>query len=156
MFFNFNSFLMIGTEKTGGLFDFDGTLPVIALEFVIFMFALNFILYTPLLDAIDERNIYIKKSLDEATSLIAKSSQLNTKYEKKASKAQKAAKLDLLTYQKLYKEILDEKMKSSQTFIDEFLIETTENFENNKEDILNSFDNDIDSLSSKIIKKILA
>ena len=155
MLYNFNSILLIGTEKTGGLFDFDGTLPTIVLQFLLFMFILNFILYNPLLDTIEERNIYIKKSLDEATSVLAKSNQLNVKYENKASKARKAAKLDLLNYQKLYKEILDEKMKSSQTFIDEFLTETTENFENNRDDILLSFDNEIDSLSSQIMTKIL-
>nr|YP_010182916.1 ATP synthase CF0 B' subunit subunit II [Macrocystis integrifolia]QVE47515.1 ATP synthase CF0 B' subunit subunit II [Macrocystis integrifolia]QWK42357.1 CF0 subunit II [Macrocystis pyrifera] len=156
MFYNYNSILIIGTEKTGGLFDFDGTLPIIALQFVIFMFILNFILYTPLLDTIDERNLYIKKSLDEATSVLTKSNQLNVKYEAKTSKARKAAKLDLLTYQKLYKDILEEKMKSSQLFIDKFLIETTENFENNKDNILTSFDNEIDSLSSQIMAKLLA
>lgn len=155
MFYNYNSILIIGTEKTGGLFDFDGTLPVIAIQFVIFMFILNFILYTPLLDTIDERNIYIKTSLEEATNVLAKSNQLNTKYEKKASKARQAAKLDLITYQKLYKDILDEKMKSSQIFIDDFLVETTKNFENNKDNILVSFDSEIDSLSSQIITKIL-
>nr|YP_010156487.1 ATP synthase CF0 B' subunit subunit II [Laminaria rodriguezii]QQY85122.1 ATP synthase CF0 B' subunit subunit II [Laminaria rodriguezii] len=155
MFYNYNSILIIGTEKTGGLFDFDGTLPIIALQFVLFMFILNFILYTPLLDTIDERNLYIKKSLDEATSVLTKSNQLNVKYETKTSKARKAAKLDLLTYQKLYKDILEEKMKSSQLFIDKFLIETTENFENNKDRILTSFDNEIDSLSSQIMAKLL-
>nr|YP_011005804.1 ATP synthase CF0, subunit B' [Cymathaere triplicata]WAM62808.1 ATP synthase CF0, subunit B' [Cymathaere triplicata] len=155
MFYNYNSILIIGTEKTGGLFDFDGTLPIIALQFVLFMFILNFILYTPLLDTIDERNLYIKKSLDEATSVLTKSNQLNVKYEAKTSKARKAAKLDLLNYQKLYKDILEEKMKSSQLFIDKFLIETTENFENNKDNILTSFDNEIDSLSSQIMAKLL-
>nr|YP_011007351.1 ATP synthase CF0, subunit B' [Scytothamnus australis]WAM64780.1 ATP synthase CF0, subunit B' [Scytothamnus australis] len=155
MFYNYSSILIIGTEKTGGLFDFDGTLPVVALQFILFMFLLNFILYTPLLDSIDERNVYIKKSLDEATSLLAKSNKLNTKYEVKASKARKAAKLDLLTYQKLYRDILDEKMKSSQVFIDDFLIETTENFEKNKDNILTSFDNEIEVLSNQVMTKII-
>nr|QTW91500.1 ATP synthase CF0 B' subunit [Scytosiphon lomentaria] len=155
MFDNYNSILIIGTEKTGGLFDFDGTLPVIALQFVIFMFVLNFILYTPLLDTIDERNLYISKSLSEATSILTKSNELNLKYEKKTSKARKAVALDLLTYQNLYKEILEEKMKSSENFIDKFLTETTETFEENKENILKSFDTEIDSLSNQIMKKIM-
>nr|YP_011005323.1 ATP synthase CF0, subunit B' [Chorda asiatica]QWK43067.1 CF0 subunit II [Chorda asiatica]WAM62186.1 ATP synthase CF0, subunit B' [Chorda asiatica] len=155
MFHNYNSILIIGTEKTGGLFDFDGTLPVIVFQFVLFMFILNFVLYTPLLDTIDERNSYIKKSLDKATSVLIKSNELNKKYEKKTSKARKAAKMDILIYQKLYKDILEEKMKSSQIFIDKFLVETTENFENNKDNILTSFDNEIDSLSNQIMTKIV-
>ncbi|CAN0359311.1 unnamed protein product [Pylaiella littoralis] len=155
MFDNYNSILILSTEKTGGLFDFDGTLPVIALQFIIFMFVLNFILYTPLLNSIDERNLYISKSLADATSILAKSNELNVKYEKKTSKARKAVTLDLLTYQTLYKDILEEKMKSSEIFIDKFLIETTKNFEDNKKNILKSFDTEIDSLSNQILKKIM-
>lgn len=147
--------VLLGTEKIGGLFDFDGTLPVIVIQFIIFMFVLNSILYTPLLDAIENRNIYIKESLNKATDLLAKSKELNTKYEEKAAKARKAAKLDLLTYQIFYKDILDEKMKSSQKSIDSFLIETTKNLEKNKDNILESFDTEIDSLSTQIITKIL-
>ena len=94
MFYNYNSIFILVTEKTGGLFDFDGTLPVIGLQFIFFMFILNFILYNPLLDTIDERNTYIKKSLDEATNVLTNANQLNVKYENKASKARKAAKLD--------------------------------------------------------------
>lgn len=155
MFDNYNSILILSTEKTGGLFDFDGTLPVIALQFLIFMFVLNFILYTPLLDTIDERNLYISKSLAEATSILTKSNELNVKYEKKTAKARKAVTLDLLTYQTLYKDILEEKMRSSELFIDKFLTETTKNFEENKENILKSFDAEIDSLSNQILKKIM-
>ena len=155
MFYNYNSILIIATEKTGGLFDFDGTLPVIGLQFIFFMFILNFILYNPLLDTIDERNIYIKKSLDEATTILTNANELNIKYENKTAKARKAAKLDLITYQTLYKDILEEKMKSSQIFIDDFLTKTTKNFENNNDDILISFDNEIDSLTSQIMTKIL-
>ena len=120
MFYNYSSNLIIVTEKTGGLFDFDGTLPVIGLQFIVFMFILNSILYNPLLDTIDERNLYIKKSLDEAAKVLTNANQLNKKYEDKASKARKAAKLDLIIYQNLYKDILEEKMKSSQIFIDDF------------------------------------
>lgn len=155
MFDNYNSILLLSTEKTGGLFDFDGTLPVIALQFLIFMFVLNFILYTPLLDTIDERNLYISKSLAEATRILTKSNELNIKYEKKTAKARKAVSLDLLTYQNLYKDILEEKMRASEIFIDKFLTETTKNFEDNKETILKSFDAEIDSLSNQILKKIM-
>ncbi|CAL8412621.1 unnamed protein product [Sargassum natans] len=152
----YNSILIIVTEKTGGLFDFDGTLPVIGLQFIVFMFILNSILYNPLLDTIDERNTYIKRSLDEAAKILIKANQLNEKFDEKASKARKAAKLDLVIYQNLYKDILEEKMKSSQIFIDDFLTETTENFESNKDEILISFDNEIDSLTSQIMTKILS
>lgn len=156
MMYNYSSILFIATEKTGGLFDFDGTLPVIALQFLLLMFGLNFILYTPLLETIDKRNIYIKKSLDNASNILEEADQLTIKYEEKAAKARKAAKNDLTTYQKLYKDILDNEMKSSQVFIDEFITETTKNFDDYRDNLLGTLDDDIDSLSDQIISKILA
>ena len=51
--------------------------------------------------------------------------------------------------------VLEEKMKSSEDFIDKFLTETTKNFEDNKENILKSFDTEIDSLSNQIMKKMI-
>ena len=152
----FNSPLVtLAIEKSGGLFDFDGTLPTIALEFILFMISLNIILYTPLLETIDERNIYIKKSLKNASSILAKSNKLNTQYEEETAKVRNAAKLDIITYQKLYKDILENKMKSSQIYIDKFINETTISFDTNKESILISLDNEIDSISNEIISKVL-
>jgi len=155
MIFDFNNVLFIGTEKTGGLFDFDGTLPVIVLQFLILMFLLNFILYTPLLDTIEKRNIYIERILTDASNLLTKSNILTLKYEKKISKARKAVELDLIVYQRLYKEILEEKLKISQICIDKFLTETTNNFEQNKKSLLSSFENEIESLSDQILSKII-
>lgn len=151
---NFTS-ISLAIEKSGGLFDFDGTLPIIALEFILFMVGLNIILYSPLLETIDERNVYVKKSLENASSILSKSNKLNTQYEEETAKVRSAAKSDIITYQKLYKNILESKMKSSQNYIDKFVNETTINFDTNKETILVSLDNEIDAISNEIISKIL-
>nr|WAM64010.1 ATP synthase CF0, subunit B' [Ishige okamurae] len=148
--------LMLATEKTGGLFDFDGTLPVIVLQFLGLMFVLNSMLYAPLLETIDTRNFYIRRSLEKASTFLTEANQLNLKYENKATRARKAAKIDIVTYQKLYKDILDNEMRSSQNSIDDFVAETTKNFDDNKEKILASLDNEIDSLSDQITTKILS
>lgn len=155
MILNFNSILLIGTEKTGGLFDFDGTLPIIALQFVILMFLLNSLLYNPLLDFMEGRNKYIEGVLETASFVLKKLNTITEINEKITSAARKAAQLDLVIYQKLYKEILEEKMRTSQISIDNFLIEMTNNFEQNKESILTSFETEIESLSGQIMSKIL-
>ena len=145
----FNStFVLIATEKTGGLFDFDGTLVIIVFQFILLMVILPSLLYNPLLDVIDERITYMEESLEEASTILAESNRLNLKYEKKTSKARKIAELDLLMYQKLYKDLLDDKMKSLQLFIDEFLLTTIKNSENSKEVILKSFDTQVESLTN--------
>lgn len=151
-----NIIFLIGSEKTGGLFDFDGTLIIIALQFIILMIILPSLLYNPLLDIIDERITYMEESLDEASTILAESNRLNNKYEKKTSKARKIVEVDLIMYQKLYKDLLDNKIASLQLFIDEFLLVTIQNAEKNKEVMLKGFDTQIDSLTNEMMLKLLA
>ena len=154
--FYYNSIFLVGAEKTGGLFDFDGTLVIILIQFILLMIILPSLLYNPLLDIIDERITYMEESLEEASTILAESNRLNLKYEKKTSKARKIVELDLLTYQKLYKDLLDDKMKTLQLLIDEFLLNTILNAENSKETILESFETQVDSLTNEMIIKLLA
>ena len=156
MIFNHSSIFLMAVEKTGGLFDFDGTLLIVVIQFLLLMIILPSLLYNPLLDIIDERMAYMEESLEEASTILAESNQLNLKYEKKTSKARKIVELDLLTYQRLYKDLLDEKMKSLQFFIDEFLLLTITNSEKNKEIILKGFDSQVDSITNEMIIKLLA
>ncbi len=109
-----------------------------------------------LLDIIDERITYMEESLEEASTILAESNRLNLKYEKKTSKARKIVEQDLLTYQRLYKDLLDDKMKALQLLIDEFLFNTIVDAENNKKSVLASFETQVDSLTNEMIVKLLA
>nr|YP_010032322.1 AtpG [Schizocladia ischiensis]QOW07529.1 AtpG [Schizocladia ischiensis] len=149
------SMLFLATEKTGGLFDFDGTLPVILFQFLLLMFTLNFVLYTPLLDTINERNAYISKSLEKASTILYEAKVLTNKYLSELDIVRKEAQIEASMVQRIYKEIIDNDIRASQSFIDEFVSKMTEEFENNKDNILISLEDEIDSLSIQIISKIL-
>ena len=150
-----NSIFFLATEKTGGLFDLDGTLPLVAIQFLALMFLLNFILYTPLLNIINDRNQYISKNLANASSILSQSNQLIKQYENELGKARKEAQLEISTLQKLNKNILETEARSSQKMIDEFLTKITNSFKVKKDKVLVSLESEIDSLSSQIISKIL-
>lgn len=148
--------LYLATEKTGGLFDLDGTLPLMAFQFVILMFLLNLIMYTPLLNLISERNEYVNENLSKSNTLLAQSTEIMTQYDIELTKARKEAQVEISTLQQQYKTILDTELRSSQQIIDEFLIRVLNSFQIKKEKVLGSLENEIDSLSAQIIAKILA
>lgn len=150
------SIFFLATEKPGGLFDLDGTLPLVAIQFLALMFLLNLILYTPLLNVINDRNQYISKNLANASSILSQSNQLIKQYENELAKARKEAQLEISTLQKLHKNILETEARSSQKIIDEFLTKITNSFKMKKDKVLVSLESEIDSLSSQIISKILA
>ncbi len=46
----------VSTESEGGLFDFNATLPLMAIQILLLMVALNLIFYKPISQVLDERD----------------------------------------------------------------------------------------------------
>jgi F-type H+-transporting ATPase subunit b len=152
----YNLTLILATEKIGGLFDLDGTLPLMAIQFLALMFLLNVLTYTPLLALITERQKYITENLDKSVALLEQSTVFITKYENELDKIRKEAQVEISTLQNLYKNILETELRSSQKVIDEFLIKVFNSFHLKNDKILFSLENEIESLSRRIILKLLA
>ena len=147
--------LLIATEKTGGLFDLDGTLPLVAVQFLVLMFVLDFILYTPLLKVIEDRNSYVGNNLAEAAKILSKANELTKIYETKLTKARKISQVQITNAQKSYKEVLEKEIQLTQSDINKKLIDITSTFGAKKRDVLTSLENEVDSLSNEIIGRIL-
>jgi F-type H+-transporting ATPase subunit b len=152
---NPNSILFLTLERSGGLFDFDGTLPVIGIQFLIFMFLLNTILYTPLLNVINERNQYINKNLAQASIILTQANKLTKQYEDQLLKARKKAQLEIASVQKVHKTILETEIKSSQKIFDNYLIKILNNLKIEKSRILSSLEKEINSLTNEIMVRIV-
>lgn len=53
-------------EQKGGLFDVNATLPIMAVQFIVFVALLNVIFFKPLSKAIDDRDDYVRAQIIEA------------------------------------------------------------------------------------------
>ena len=91
----------------GGLFDFNATLPLVAIQFVLLMLILNIILYNPLLTIIEERKEYILNNLAQASEILTQANELTSYYEQELSKVRKEGQLLVTEGQKIHKELLD-------------------------------------------------
>ena len=63
------------------MFDFDATLPLMAVQFLLLMVVLNAIFYKPLTKAIEERGDYIRRNQVEAQERLSKAETLAKQYE---------------------------------------------------------------------------
>jgi len=138
----------------GGLFDFNATLPLVAIQFLLLMVILNVILYNPLLTIIEERKEYILTNLSEASKLLAEANQLTTEYEQELDNVRKEAQLDITKSQKIHKEILEVELNSSQTYIDNLLDTITKDLLAKKDIALNNLDEIVQSLASNIENRL--
>src|SRR4028118_2342615 len=77
------------TAKEGGLFDFDATLPLMALQFILLVVVLNAVFYKPLTKSIDDRDDYVRKNLLEARERLSKAENLAKQYEQELAETRR-------------------------------------------------------------------
>lgn len=138
----------------GGLFDFNATLPFLAIQFLILTFILNTILYNPLLTVINERNEYIVSNLTQSAKLIAETNEIKQTYEKEILEARKTAQLEIAQCQKVYKEIFDLELVSVQQEFDKVLEKLVYRLEQERNTALIALEAEIESISEQILEKI--
>merc|ERR1711935_574348 len=152
-FYMVNLSILISSSEIngpGGLFDFNATLPLVAIQFVLLMLILNTILYSPLLTVIEERKEYILGNLAKASEILAQANELTTQYEQELSNVRKEAQLEITNSQKIHKEILEIELNISQKYIDNLLDTIAKDLLNKKNTALNSLDTIVQSLCSEI------
>jgi len=134
----------------GGLFDFNATLPLVAVQFVLLTLILNAILYSPLLAIIDERKEYILSNLTKASEILAKANKLTIQYEQELGNVRKEAQLEITNSQKIHKEVLELEQNISQKYIDNLLDTITKDLLEKKNTALNNLDIIVQSLCTEI------
>jgi F-type H+-transporting ATPase subunit b len=134
----------------GGLFDFNATLPLVAIQFLLLTFILNIILYNPLLTAIEERKDFILTNLGKASKILSEADKLTTEYEQELTNVRKEAQLEITNSQKIHKEILEIELNISQKYIDNLLTIIQKDLFAKKDIALNNLDEIVQSLCVNI------
>ncbi len=146
------SILISSSEVSGpgGLFDLNATLPLVAIQFVLLTIILNTILYSPLLNIIEERKEYILNNLSKASEILAEANTLTKQYEQELTNVRKEAQLEITNSQKIHKEILETELNISQKYIDNLLDTITQDLFTKRDIALNSLDSSVKSLCGVI------
>ena len=150
------SILISNSEVSGpgGLFDFNATLPLVAVQFVLLMLILNIILYNPLLTIIEERKEYILNNLAQASEILTQANELTSYYEQELSKVRKEGQSLVTESQKIHKELLDIELDASQVYLDKLLDANIEDLINKQKIALSNLDKLVESLRYEITKKL--
>ena len=103
-----NSFIMPATQMlAGGLFDFNATLPLMAIQFILLTVALTFVFYKPVSKVLDDREAYINGNLTQASEKLLTADELYQQYEEQLKTARSNAQSTVATSeQELVKHVL--------------------------------------------------
>ena len=79
------------SEGAGGLFDFNATLPLMAIQFVLLTTVLTFVYYKPVGKLLEERETLISGNLATASERLLKADELYQQYDEQLTDARKNA-----------------------------------------------------------------
>ncbi len=137
------------------MFDFDATLPLIALQFIVLAFVLNAIFFKPLTKVLDERASYILNNETEAQERISKANQLAQGYEQQLGEARKQSQAILATAQSEAQKLATEKIAQAQQEAQRQKEAAAQEIEEQKQAALRTLEAQVDGLSRQILEKLL-
>ncbi|WP_017654399.1 F0F1 ATP synthase subunit B' [Fortiea contorta] len=137
------------------MFDFNATLPLMALQFLLLAALLNVIFYKPLTKVLDERDSYIRTNTLEAKESLAKAERLAKEYEQQLAEARRQSQATLEAAQVEAKKITAEKIAEAQKEAQFQREEAAKEIEKQKQEALQTLEQRVDALSRQILEKLL-
>jgi F-type H+-transporting ATPase subunit b len=144
------------TESKGGLFDFNATLPLMALQILLLMVVLNAIFYKPVAKVLDERDEYIRGNLTKASEMLSKAEAITKKYEQDLSRERKDSQIIISSAQKEAQDIVAMEIKEAQKDTEQLVTEATTQLNSQKEKALKALEEQVTTLSDQIKTKLLS
>jgi F-type H+-transporting ATPase subunit b len=143
------------TEGAGGLFDFNATLPLMAIQFVLLTVVLTFIFYKPVSKVIDDREVYISGNLTQASDKLLKADELYKQYEEQLKSAKANAQTIVAQSEKEAKDTVALEISQARTDATKLIERTNKELEAQKSIALEKLETQVDELSQLIKEKLL-
>lgn len=137
------------------MFDFDATLPLMALQFVLLVIILNAIFYKPLNKALDERADYIRQKETGGQKELAEAKELAAKYEQELADARKQSQEIVAQAQAQAKQLATEAVAEAQKEAIAKKEAAAQEIEQQRQEALKTLEQQVDALSRQILEKLL-
>jgi F-type H+-transporting ATPase subunit b len=143
------------TEGAGGLFDFNATLPLMAIQFILLTVVLTFVFYKPVAKVIDEREAYINGNLTTASEKLIKADELYNEYDEQLKAARVNAQAVISKSEKEAKDAVALEINEARKDAAKLIERTNNELETQKSLALQQLEAQVDELSQLIKEKLL-
>ncbi len=147
--------LLAMTEGAGGLFDFNATLPLMAIQFVLLTVVLTFIFYKPVSKVLDDRELYISGNLTQASEKLIKADELYKQYDEQLKTAKVGAQATIAQAEKEAKDVVALEIDQARKDAAKLIEKTNRELEAQKSTALAQLETQVDELSQLIKEKLL-
>jgi len=143
------------TDGEGGLFDFNATLPLMALQFILLTVALTFIFYKPVAKVLEDRETFISTNLAQASEKLVKADELYKQYDEQLKTARADAQSVIAKSEQEAKDIVALEISQARKDAANLIGQTNKELEAQKTLALQQLESQVDSLSDLIKEKLL-
>ena len=147
--------LLAMTEGAGGRFDFNATLPLMAIQFVLLMVVLTFIFYKPVSKVLEDREEYISGNLTQASDKLIKADELYKQYDEQLKTAKVNAQAIIAKAEKEAKDSVALEIGEARADAAKLIERTNKELEAQKSTALAQLETQVDELSQLIKEKLL-
>ena len=142
-------------EGAGGLFDFNATLPLMAIQFILLTVVLTFVFYKPVSKAIDDRETYINGNLTQASEKLIKADELYKEYDEQLKEARVSAQSVIAQSENEAKAVVTQEITEARADAARLIEKTNKELEAQKSIALEKLEAQVDELSQLIKEKLL-
>jgi F-type H+-transporting ATPase subunit b len=143
------------SEGAGGLFDFNATLPLMALQFIALTTILTFVFFKPVGTLLEERETLISSNLTNASERLLKADELYQQYDEQLKDARKNAQGVILIAETEAKGIVASEIAQARKDAASLIDKTNRELEAQKNLALEKLETQVDELSDLIKEKLL-
>ena len=143
------------TEGAGGLFDFNATLPLMAIQFILLTVALTFVFYKPVAKVLDDRETYISTNLTSASEKLLTADDLYKQYEEQLKTARVDAQSVIAQSEKEAKDAVAAEISEARADAARLIDKTNKELEAQKTLAIEKLDTQVDEISQLIKEKLL-
>jgi F-type H+-transporting ATPase subunit b len=138
------------------MFDFDATLPLMAVQFLILVAILNVVFFKPLMKALDERSDYIRRNQVEAQERLSKAENLAKQYQEELAETRRQSQAVIAAAQADAQKIVAAKIAEAQEQTRLQREQAQKELDQQKQEAMNVLEQEVDSLSHQILGKLLS
>ncbi|PSB21707.1 F0F1 ATP synthase subunit B' [Phormidesmis priestleyi ULC007] len=138
------------------MFDFDATLPLMAVQFLLLAAILNVVFYKPLTKVIEDRSDYIRSNEADARERLAKAENLAKQYESELAETRRQYQATIVAAQADAQKIAAQKTAEAQQEAQSQREATQKELDQQKQAAMQTLEQQVESLSHEILDKLLA
>lgn len=137
------------------MFDFDATLPLVAIQFLLLVAVLNAVFFKPLSKVLSDRQDYVNGNNTEARERQDKAKRLAEDYSGKLSASRRLSQSIIADAQTAAQKKSSAQVAEAQRRLQEQTMGVQLELEQQKQAAFSTLEKEVDSLSQQLLKKLL-